>query len=151
MPTPLPCNATDPHAAWLLYGQVQKFVVAISGVESGETLERWVFNVQTDGEVVAKGETGASSTSKDAKDIQKEIQAIVRQITASVTFLPMLEEPCAFDLLVYADKDAAVPATWEDSDPRYIQKASEVMLRSFTTTVHKVDAAVAYKNPDEDI
>ena len=110
-----------------------------------------MFNVQTDGEVVAKGETGASSTSKDAKDIQKEIQAIVRQITASVTFLPMLEEPCAFDLLVYADKDAAVPATWEDSDPRYIQKASEVMLRSFTTTVHKVDAAVAYKNPDEDI
>ena len=26
--------------------------------------------------------------------IQKEIQAIIRQITASMTFLPLLDEPC---------------------------------------------------------
>ena len=28
----------------------------------------------------------------------------MRQITASVTFLPMFEEACSFDLLVYTDK-----------------------------------------------
>lgn len=44
--------------------------------------------------------------------------AIIRQITASVTFLPLIEEACSFDLLVYADKHAEVPKTWEDSDPR---------------------------------
>lgn len=60
-------------AAWLTHGQVQKFVVAVSGVESGETLERWVFNVQTDADVVTKGPMGASSTGKDPKEIQKEI------------------------------------------------------------------------------
>lgn len=27
-------------------------------------------------------------------EISKEIQAIIRQITASVTFLPLLDEPC---------------------------------------------------------
>ena len=32
---------------------------------------------------------------KDSKEIMKEIQAIIRQITASVTFLPLLDEPCA--------------------------------------------------------
>lgn len=44
--------------------------------------------------------------------------AIIRQITASVTFLPLIDEPCSFDLLVYADEDVDVPRTWEDSDPR---------------------------------
>jgi hypothetical protein len=75
---------------------------------------------------------------KSHKDIQGEIQAIIRQVTASVTFLPLLEEPCSFDLLVYADAAAAVPLAWEESDPRYIAKSAEVRLRSFTTTIHKV-------------
>ena len=73
--------------------------------------------------------------------------AIIRQITASVTFLPILDEPCAFDLLVYTSADAAVPKTWEDSDPRYINpdQCESVRLRSFTTSVHKVDTCVMYK------
>ena len=54
---------------------------------------------------------------KSQKEITQEIQAIVRQITASVTFLPILNEPCSFDLLVYADKNTTVPVTWEDTDP----------------------------------
>lgn len=31
---------------------------------------------------------------KPKETIMKEIQAVVRQITASVTFLPLLEDPC---------------------------------------------------------
>lgn len=34
--------------AWLGKGQVQKFVVVITGLESKEVLERWAFNVITD-------------------------------------------------------------------------------------------------------
>jgi mitotic spindle assembly checkpoint protein MAD2 len=64
-----------------------------------------------------------------------EIQAIIRQITASVSFLPLLEEQCAFDLLVYTDKNSEVPALWEESDPRYIKDSAEVRLRSFSTKV----------------
>jgi mitotic spindle assembly checkpoint protein MAD2 len=64
-----------------------------------------------------------------------EIQAIMRQITASVTFLPLLNEACKFDLLVYADKAATVPVTWEDSSPMIIKNAEEVQLRSFSTKV----------------
>jgi hypothetical protein len=30
-----------------------------------------------------------------------------QQITASMTFLPLLSEPCAFDLLVYANKEVS--------------------------------------------
>lgn len=34
------------------------------------------------------------------------------QITASVTFLPLLNDRCSFDLLVYTDMGSAVPLEW---------------------------------------
>ena len=52
-----------------------------------------------------------------------------------VTFLPLLNEPCSFDLLIYTNKTAVVPKKWEDSDPQYIMNSQEVKLRSFTTSV----------------
>lgn len=55
-----------------------------------------------------------------------------------MTFLPLLSEPCSFDLLVYADQDATIPVLWEDSDPCYISNSEEVKLRSFTTQVSKL-------------
>merc|ERR1740117_1543601 len=87
---------------------------------------------------------------KSKKVIQNEIQAIIRQITASVTFLPLLQEPCTFDLLVYAYNEAEVPTTWEETAPKMLQNKTEVRLRSFTTTVHKVEAMVSYDNDDDD-
>lgn len=75
------------------------------------------------------------TSDKPLKEITSEIQAIMRQITASVTFLPLLQEPCSFDLLVYADKEATVPVLWEDSDPCLIANAEQVKLRSFSTKV----------------
>ena len=33
---------------WLLSGDVQKLVVVVAGVDSGETLERWQFNISVD-------------------------------------------------------------------------------------------------------
>lgn len=73
---------------------------------------------------------------KPLKEITQEIQAIIRQITASVTFLPILDEPCCFDILIYADKEATVPVLWEDSDPCYIENGEKVSLRSFNTKVY---------------
>jgi len=176
---------------WLVDGNVQRLVVVVTGVDSGETLERWQFNISVDddgdinesttsgkelkrddGDIVMGGTStivtgdenvpvprnGAKpqTSTKKAKigrkamaEIHKEIQAIIRQITASVTFLPLLNEPCSFDLLVYTDNEATVPQKWEDSDPRYILNSQEVKLRSFTTSVHKVESMVTYKEADE--
>eukprot|EP00992_Anisonema_acinus_P007804 TRINITY_DN3797_c0_g1_i1.p1 TRINITY_DN3797_c0_g1~~TRINITY_DN3797_c0_g1_i1.p1 ORF type:complete len:204 (-),score=28.08 TRINITY_DN3797_c0_g1_i1:53-664(-) len=128
---------------WLMNSMVQQLVLVVTSARTTEVLERWVFNIEM--------ETGAGTNgqpSKPEKEIQTEIQAIIRQITASVTFLPLLQETCTFDLLVYTDKDCEVPASWEESDARYIQNSSEVRLRSFTTKVHKVDSMVSYKCED---
>ena len=128
---------------WLEEGDVQRLVVVVTGVETNETLERWTFAVNA-----CDTENAAPSQGADVKAVTKQIQAIIRQITASVTFLPLLDEACAFDLLVYTRKTAAVPGAWEDSDPKYIADSQEVKLRSFTTSVHSVEAAVAYKDHD---
>lgn len=56
--------------------------------------------------------TRRSNLDKPEKEIQTEIAAIIRQITASVTFLPLLENQCVFDILVYTDSKTEVPGEW---------------------------------------
>jgi mitotic spindle assembly checkpoint protein MAD2 len=85
-------------------------------------------------------------STKSQKEITQEIQAVVRQITASVTFLPLLNEPCFFDLLVYADEQASVPLSWEDSDPCHILNAEDVRLRSFDTKVKSPSLITLYSH-----
>jgi hypothetical protein len=57
---------------------------------TGEVLERWNFRIETDNEVVDKG----VSREKSDKEIMREIQAIMRQVASSVTYLPCLDETC---------------------------------------------------------
>lgn len=117
-------------------------VMVISSIEPAEVLERWTFDIQTDNTL--KSSTTATTTatttqaSKSVKEINAEIAAVMRQIAASVTFLPLLETACSFDLLMYTDHGAAVPVQWEESAPRYIPNAQHVRLRSIDTSVHKV-------------
>ncbi|NXH96015.1 MD2L1 protein, partial [Pachycephala philippinensis] len=133
----LPCLLAE----WLYKCIVQRLVVVISSIESSEVLERWQFDIECD--KTAKDDNGPRE--KSQKAIQDEIRSVIRQITATVTFLPLLESACAFDLLIYTDKDLAVPEKWEESGPQFITNSEEVRLRSFTTTIHKVNTTVAYK------
>ena len=107
---------------------------------------RWVFDIEAD----ESTDANSAGKEKPEKEITQEISAIIRQITASVTFLPLFEEPCTFDLLVYTDKESDTPKEWEESDPRYIaNNAEQVKLRSFNTSVHKVEGMVSYKASDD--
>jgi mitotic spindle assembly checkpoint protein MAD2 len=57
----------------------------------------------------------------------------------------LLSDTCTIDLLAYTDKESEIPFEWEESDPRYIDGAANVQLRSFSTSLHKVEALVSYK------
>eukprot|EP00444_Apocalathium_aciculiferum_P025597 CAMPEP_0183443330 /NCGR_PEP_ID=MMETSP0370-20130417/91390_1 /TAXON_ID=268820 /ORGANISM="Peridinium aciculiferum, Strain PAER-2" /LENGTH=269 /DNA_ID=CAMNT_0025633287 /DNA_START=77 /DNA_END=884 /DNA_ORIENTATION=- len=128
---------------WMLSSQVKKLIVVIASQATGQTLERWTFDIQVSEEVA--DDCALPHTQADKVLEQKQIQAIIRQISASVTWLPLLDEPCSFDLLVYTDKAADVPEAWGESDPKYIVGGSqEVKLRSFTTKIHQVDGSVVY-------
>ncbi|CAG8480324.1 822_t:CDS:2, partial [Funneliformis caledonium] len=129
--------------AWLNAGQISKLVLAIMNVETREILERWQFDIQIIDEN-NKG-LGKETKQKTESEVKNEIQAIIRQITASVTFLPVLDDECSFNVLAFTDKNAEVPAEWDDSDPLIIQNPEYVRLRSFSTNNHKVDAIVSYR------
>lgn len=51
----------------------------------------------------------------------------------------------AFDLLVYTHQNADVSDKWAESSPCFIANSQEVRLKSFSTSVHKVEACVSYK------
>ncbi|KAJ1667876.1 Mitotic spindle checkpoint component mad2 [Coemansia sp. RSA 1813] len=136
----------DSVEEWLAAGKINKLVLAVNSRETRETLERWQFDiqlVQEDSESADK--LAAPPPPKSEKALRMEIQAIFRQIAASVSFLPIIEEKCTFNILVYADSDAEVPTTWTDSDPLHIKNAEQVRLRSFSTDAHRVEAMVAYR------
>ena len=128
-------------ANWLSHGLIHKLVLVINSIEKGSVLERWEFDVDT----TASEDPSHPPKGKSDDHVRAEIQAVMRQITASVSFLPMITEDCAFDLLVYTNTDCDIPAAWELSDPRLVLNPSgSVKLRSFATSFHRVDAAVSF-------
>ncbi|CAL5867928.1 uncharacterized protein PFLUO_LOCUS2151 [Penicillium psychrofluorescens] len=151
---------------WMVGGKISKLVVVITSKETGDNVERWQFDV----DIFSKSSKGSSSRKsadkentspgdadpqaseapieKTEKEIQEEIQAIFRQITASVTFLPVLDGDCTFNVLVYADADSEVPVEWGDSDAKEIKNAEKVQLRSFSTNNHRVGTLVSYRLAD---
>lgn len=139
-------NLTSQLSEWLEAGKLQRVVLVIMSKASGDVFERWNFSIETDGEVVEKG----VSREKSDKEIMREIQAIMRQIASSITYLPCLDESCVFDVLAYTDNDCTVPFTWIESDPKLIDNPQMVKLHSFDTKIHKVDTLVSYKNDDWD-
>ncbi|MCJ1247691.1 Mitotic spindle checkpoint component mad2 [Trapelia coarctata] len=146
---------------WMIVGKISKLVIVITSKETGEHVERWQFDVQLFNKPGKKSASQKSADKENAvpddaepppekteKEIQAEIQAIFRQITASVTFLPQLDGSCTFNVLVYADADSEVPLEWGDSDAKDIKDAEKVQLRSFSTNSHKVDTLVSYRLAD---
>ena len=157
----------------MIGGKISKLVVVITSKETGEHVERWQFDVQIFNKAASKRKAAADGSSKAADkenvaggpeaeaaaadeqvqektetQIQQEIQAIFRQITASVTFLPVLDGNCTFNVLVYADADSDVPVEWGDSDAKEITNGEKVQLRSFSTNNHRVDTLVSYRLAD---
>ncbi|KGB78243.1 mitotic spindle assembly checkpoint protein MAD2 [Cryptococcus deuterogattii R265] len=140
---------------WLLSSSLSRIVLAIKSVETGETLERWQFDIYTDESTFASlpggppKSAGSKKKEKTEKEVQGEIREIMKQITSSVTFLPILEEECTFTILAHTNDspDVAIPATWDDADPHLIDKGKveQVRLRSFSTNVHSLEAMVAYR------
>ncbi|KAI1442612.1 hypothetical protein ABKA04_004294 [Annulohypoxylon sp. FPYF3050] len=151
---------------WMQHGKISKLVIVITDKDTGEHVERWQFDVhifntpskKSKSKSSASANTGAENDAppsasntaspdptKTEAEIQAEIAALFRQITASVTFLPQLAGDCTFNVLVYADADSDVPVEWGDSDAKEIVNGERVQLRGFSTTSHRVETLVSYR------
>nr|CAG4635023.1 EOG090X0C57 [Alona affinis] len=127
---------------WLEEGKIKKLVLGLCDVHSKEPQECWEFRIIN--EEATPGQMKQQGT-KDVKKVQEEIRSVLRQITACVTFLPMLDGVCSFDLQVHTKKDAGGEG-WGDVAPLAIQNAQEVQLRSFSTSIQNVHTFVSYKS-----
>ena len=92
---------------WLVLRKVKKLVVVLNSVETKEVLERWEFKIENE---TGDGGKAVEEAVKDEKKIKSEIRDVIRQITASVTFLPLLDCLCSFDILIYTHRLVAVVA-----------------------------------------
>lgn len=144
---------------WIYGKRITKLIVVIVSTSTGESIERWEFNIETkdddDAEEINNNESvGNKEQDGDGKksksEIQKEIRAIIRQITSSVSYLPILrDDEYTFNVLVYIDKDTNVPIQWCDTngDGRVLEgdNVDEIGFASFSTDKHKVKTSVSYK------
>lgn len=152
---------------------VHKIVIVILKLETKEPVERWQFDVDLekvqntandrsennntanllgDSELMKPPPSSdqLNADRKALKEIQEGIRGVIRQITASVTFLPTLEGSHSFDILLYTDKDVELPnSEWSDTNARLINNGQHVQLRGFTTHVHRVEPIVSYVNDDK--
>lgn len=134
---------------WIINKKVSKLSLIIVNVANKEVLECWDFNVQyEDGDSALSKEKGEQVGSKDLKKIQQEIRDVMLQVAATISYLPFLDCRCSFDVLIHAKTDCDIPEKWTEAEPISISNAQNVQLKSFTTSLHKMETVVSYKLAD---
>ena len=136
---------------WLAQNKVEKFSMVISNVNTKEVLECWDFRIDSERNDQNKDpniDPNNPTSSKELKKIQAEIGAVMRQIAATVSYLPLLECICSFDLLIHTLKDCDIPDNWNETENVSIKNSQVVNLKSFSTGLHKLDTVVSYKMTD---
>lgn len=134
----------DQVKKWIYGGKLTKLVVVIINKATTESVERWEFALDiTDSN---------GSDEKSKQEIQREIQTIIRQVTASGSYLPFLKhDEYTFNVLVVTDATYDVrniPIEWADTngDAKMINGESDsVKFTSFKTNIHSVGTSVSYK------
>lgn len=127
---------------WLVKEQIQQLSLVITNISTQETLERWDFKLEYE---ASSSGTDEVTGNKDIKLIQKEIRDVLRQICSTVSFLPLLDCQCSFDLHIHAKPEAEIPDQWGERGPSYISNSEELQLKSFTTSIHRMNTIVSYK------
>ncbi|XP_050342950.1 mitotic spindle assembly checkpoint protein MAD2A [Nymphalis io] len=142
-------NLLTQSEEWILNKKVSKLSLVILNVANKEILECWDFNVQyEEGDVALSKEKNETVGSKDLKKIQQEIRDVMLQVAATISYLPFLDCRCSFDVLVHAKTDCDIPEKWAEAEPVTIVNAQNVQLKTFSTSLHKMETVVSYKLVD---
>ncbi|GAU99021.1 hypothetical protein RvY_10082 [Ramazzottius varieornatus] len=125
-------------------GELDRVVLCIIGIASGEVMERWQFSVD-------RSEVPKESTENPevVNQVYNETAQFIKQI--GVSFMPPLDCYCSFKILLYVAKAASQPdENWENSHPHYVDEKMEASLdlRPVNVPHHKLQAVVVYKNTD---
>lgn len=123
--------------------------MVITNVATRECLECWDFKVDAEPSSENADPNAEKTSTKELKKIQSEIGAVMRQIAATISYLPLLEAQCSFDLHIHTLKSTEVPDNWSETAGVKIHNSQVIQLKSFSTGVQKVDTVVSYKMVDD--
>ncbi|KAH8302808.1 hypothetical protein KR044_010847 [Drosophila immigrans] len=139
-------NVLTQTEEWLAKNMINKISMVITNAHTKEVLECWDFKMQAEaGDGVEAGDPTKQTSSKQLSRIQNEIRDVMRQISATVSYLPLLDCICTFDVMIHTLQNTEIPAQWNETGAVFIQNAQAVQLRSFSTGLQKVDTVVNYK------
>ncbi|KAM3956413.1 mitotic arrest deficient 2 [Aphomia sociella] len=139
-------NLLTQSEEWIVSKKVSKLSLIILDVANKEVLECWDFKVEyEEGDAVLSKERNETVGTKDLKKIQQEIRDVMLQVAATISYLPFLDRRCSFDVLVHAKTDCDIPEKWAEAEPVSITNAQNVQLKSFSTSLHKMETVVTYK------
>ena len=126
---------------FLLCRNIDKLTIEITNVFTKSTVEKWDFCIECDRDFSIDQEVEA-----DQEEIQKGIRSVIRQIIATISVLPFLDGVFTFDLLLYTDKNTALPSNkWEDAKPQFLGTGEQLKFPTVATGIHNVGTMVSYK------
>ncbi|XP_030570644.1 mitotic spindle assembly checkpoint protein MAD2A [Drosophila novamexicana] len=138
-------NVLKQTEEWLSKNMINKISMVITNAHTKEVLECWDFKMQAEAGDGESNDPTKQTSSKQLSRIQNEIRDVMRQISATVSYLPLLDCICTFDVMIHTLQNTEIPAQWDETGAVFIQNAQAVQLRSFSTGLHKVDTVVNYK------
>lgn len=135
---------------WIYGGKIEWLTMLILSKETNLVSEKWTFHV----DVVTEAQENANTSpcGRTMPEIQSEIQKIIKQITASVAFLPDFEEQQTFNILVHTLGDVKHSEDWDDATAIKDltgDKVESVQFNNFQTNEHNISTFVTYKTREQ--
>ncbi|XP_035773748.1 mitotic spindle assembly checkpoint protein MAD2A-like [Anopheles albimanus] len=134
---------------WCCKKCIESVMLVMYNVRTKEVVERWDFNIKYEmegmqQENVPPGESGSQKivSHKPVQKIRSEIRGVMRQIASSIAFLPLLDFPCTFDVLIR--KSGALPQKWNETGSIDVSNPQTVHMRQFSTGIHQMATSVTY-------
>ena len=130
----------------LLLTVATQLVVKIVSKDSRMPLEKWVFDINLV-QRPPQGTLGQAQASEPEARIQAEIHFKLKQIVSTMTFLPIIDGPTSYDIFIHTHEPAGLGyKECVNTDPAAMEagKSQWVILPSFSTVVHRVEAMVLW-------
>lgn len=132
---------------WIFDGKISWLTLLILSKETNQISEKWMFHIDVTTDI-EQPVVLRVPIAEDITQTQKEIQAIIRQITSSITFLPHFDELQTFRILVHTSSDIEPSKDWDDAKPFKDMESSNsesVGFNKFTADNYGVSTFVTYK------
>ncbi|KAI8334607.1 DNA-binding protein [Chlamydoabsidia padenii] len=131
----------DQLREWLPTNQVQEVILLIISKPDFEIVERWRFNICTDGATESLREL------QDEQKVTRQINDILRQVTGAVSYLTSLDEvDCTYNIHVHVNPDTETPsAFYEESEPSQIDGGIEQELKPLNADGRKIATFINYR------